>query len=122
MVQVLVDVILSALLIGQVASLFLVDALSFSPRLDLWPGFIASILQYEDNVMLCADVSHKIMRADTVYDFMDDLFRQYGNDPKFHDTAIKSLVGEIVLTRSGPSCCIFCCRLIPRATYHSTIQ
>ena len=53
--------------------------------------------------MLCADVSHKIMRADTVYDYLDDLFRQYGNDARFHDTAMKNLVGEIVLTRSGPT-------------------
>ena len=53
--------------------------------------------------MLCADVSHKIMRADTVYDYLDDLFRQYGNDARFHDTAMKNLVGEIVLTRSGNS-------------------
>lgn len=68
-------------------------------KLDLWPGFVASILQYEDNVMLCADVSHKIMRADTVYDYLDDLFRQCGNDARFHDTAMKNLVGEIVLTR-----------------------
>lgn len=51
--------------------------------------------------MLCADVSHKIMRADTVYDYLDDLFRQCGNDARFHDTAMKNLVGEIVLTRSG---------------------
>lgn len=47
--------------------------------------------------MLCADVSHKIMRSDTVYDTLNEL-HQYtrGN---FHDDAVKTLVGEIVLTR-----------------------
>ena len=84
--------------------------LSSSPplllRLDLWPGFVTSILQYEDNVMLCADVSHKIMRSDTVYDTLQEMFHNpRGN---FHDVAIKTLIGEIVLTRlvqdslSGP--------------------
>ena len=68
-------------------------------RLDLWPGFITSILQYEEQIMLCADVSHKIMRADTVYDFLNELFQQYNQGEEFHDRAIKSLVGEIVLTR-----------------------
>lgn len=81
-----------------------------SPRLDLWPGFVASILQYEDNVMLCADVSHKIMRADTVYDYLDELFQQHSDDARFHNTAMKNLVGEIVLTRSGYSYGINCGR------------
>ena len=65
-------------------------------RLELWPGFITSILQYETNVMLCADISHKILRTDTVYDFLNDLFQTSRN---FHDQAEKTLVGEIVLTR-----------------------
>ena len=65
-------------------------------RLELWPGFITSILQYETNVMLCADISHKILRTDTVYDYLNDLFQTSRN---FHDQAEKTLVGEIVLTR-----------------------
>lgn len=46
--------------------------------------------------MLCADISHKILRTDTVYDFLNDLFQTSRN---FHDQAEKTLVGEIVLTR-----------------------
>ncbi len=47
--------------------------------------------------MLCAEVTHKILRTDTVYDFLNDL---YMNRPRsFHDDAIRGLVGEIVLTR-----------------------
>ena len=74
------------------------DAPNLSPRLDLWPGFITSILQYEDSIMLCADVSHKIMRSDTVYDTLEELYQTSRN---FHEDAVKTLVGEIVLTRSG---------------------
>ena len=28
---------------------------------ELWPGFLTSILQYERKVMLCAEVSHKVL-------------------------------------------------------------
>lgn len=66
-------------------------------KLELWPGFITSILQYDAGVLLCADVSHKILRQDTVWDFLDDLYRsRRGN---FHENATKTLIGEIVLTR-----------------------
>ena len=47
--------------------------------------------------MLGLDISHKILRMDTVYDFLNDLY----NDDRgnFRETATKKLVGEIVLTR-----------------------
>lgn len=71
--------------------------LFFSCRLELWPGFVTSILQYERNVMLNLDVSHKILRTDTVYDYMNATY--ISGRPNFHDTVTKELVGEIVLTR-----------------------
>jgi aubergine-like protein len=64
-------------------------------RLEVWPGFVTSILQYEKNVMLCADISHKILRTDTVL----DLFYGIQRSSSFHDEATKAIVGEIVLTR-----------------------
>ena len=45
--------------------------------------------------MLCADISHKIMRTDTVLDF----FYEIRNERNFVERAIKALVGEIVLTK-----------------------
>ncbi|XP_003391478.2 PREDICTED: piwi-like protein 1, partial [Amphimedon queenslandica] len=63
--------------------------------LEIWPGFITSIAQYESNVMLCADISHKILRTDTVL----DLFHSLKSTRDFHTEATKSIVGEIVLTR-----------------------
>ena len=27
---------------------------------EIWPGFVTSILQYERNVLLCAEISHKV--------------------------------------------------------------
>nr|BAJ07610.1 piwi [Ephydatia fluviatilis] len=66
-------------------------------RLELWPGFVTSILQYERSVMLGLDISHKILRMDTVYDFLNDLYNE--DRSRFREMATKKLVGEIVLTR-----------------------
>lgn len=64
----------------------------------VWPGYTTSILQYESNVMLCADVSHKILRSDTVHDVMHELYAQFG-EQRFQEACSKELVGVIVLTR-----------------------
>uniref|UniRef100_A0A6Q2XKA3 Piwi-like protein 1 n=1 Tax=Esox lucius TaxID=8010 RepID=A0A6Q2XKA3_ESOLU len=39
-------------------------------RLTIWPGFTTTILQYESSIMLCTDVSHKVLRSETVLSFM----------------------------------------------------
>ena len=47
--------------------------------------------------MLSLDVSHKILRTDTVWDYLLEVYNAgRGN---FHDNVAKGLVGEIVLTR-----------------------
>ncbi|XP_072043848.1 piwi-like protein 1 [Amphiura filiformis] len=66
-------------------------------HLMLWPGFITSILQYEKDVMLMADVSHKILRSDTVVDILYELLKTKGRG-RFKEEATRALVGEIVLT------------------------
>ena len=70
-------------------------------KLEVWPGFITSILQYETSILLCAEISHKIMRIDTVLDILYDLYEEAnrGRGPGFHELAAKKLIGEIVLTR-----------------------
>ncbi|TSO88073.1 Piwi-like protein 1 [Bagarius yarrelli] len=67
-------------------------------RLTIWPGFVTNILQYESSIMLCLDVSHKVLRSETVLDFMGSLRQQYG-DQRFMDVCTKELVGVIVLTK-----------------------
>lgn len=46
--------------------------------------------------MLCAEVAHKILRTDTVYDYLMELST---TSRQFHNDAVRALVGEIVLTR-----------------------
>ncbi|ETE66337.1 Piwi-like protein 1, partial [Ophiophagus hannah] len=67
-------------------------------RLMIWPGFTTSILQYETSIMLCTDVSHKVLRSETVLDFMYTLYDQVG-EQQFRELCTKELIGVIVLTR-----------------------
>ncbi|KAM4808124.1 piwi-like protein 1 [Rhinophrynus dorsalis] len=67
-------------------------------NLTVWPGFTTSILQYENNVMLCIDVSHKVLRSETVLDVMYNLHSKCGPQ-NFHDACCKELIGQIVLTK-----------------------
>ncbi|XP_074777312.1 piwi-like protein 1 isoform X1 [Athene noctua] len=67
-------------------------------RLMVWPGFTTSILQYEESIMLCTDVSYKVLRSETVLDFMYSLYYQVGEE-RFRDTCAKELIGLIVLTK-----------------------
>ncbi|KTF80228.1 hypothetical protein cypCar_00023465 [Cyprinus carpio] len=67
-------------------------------RLTIWPGFVTTILQYESSIMLCTDVSHKVLRSETVLDFMYSLRHQCG-DQRFPEACTKELVGLIILTK-----------------------
>ncbi|XP_076817486.1 piwi-like protein 1 isoform X1 [Clavelina lepadiformis] len=67
---------------------------------EIWPGFVTSILQYERNVLLCAEISHKLMRKDTVLDILYQISADCKRSGRnVHDEAQRFLVGQIVLTR-----------------------
>jgi|SRR6218665_3330009 len=81
----------------------------FCFRLEVWPGFVTSILQFEKNVMLIADMSHKILNGTTVWSVMQDVFQKSGsNNQRYRDSCAKKLVGEIVLTRYNILLCYVC--------------
>uniref|UniRef100_A0AAR2LIW5 Piwi domain-containing protein n=1 Tax=Pygocentrus nattereri TaxID=42514 RepID=A0AAR2LIW5_PYGNA len=56
-------------------------------RLTIWPGFVTNILQYESSIMLCTDVSHKVLRSETVLDFMSTLKQHCGDQQMFFHAA-----------------------------------
>lgn len=66
-------------------------------RLQVMPGFFTAIATHEKEVLMCVDISHKILRTGTVLDTIMDLHRRFGD--KLHDHCIKALVGQIVMTR-----------------------
>ncbi|XP_040345584.1 piwi-like protein 4 isoform X2 [Herpailurus yagouaroundi] len=67
-------------------------------KLSLWPGFAISVSQFESRLLFTADVSYKILRNETVLEFMTDL-RQETTMSCFTQTCEKRLLGLIVLTR-----------------------
>lgn len=67
-------------------------------KLEVWPGFVTSILQFETSTMLIADVSHKILHGQTALDAMYELFQRIKGDA-FKELCGKKLIGQIVLTR-----------------------
>merc|ERR1719348_863584 len=66
-------------------------------RLELWPGYETSIRQHEDSMLLCCEVSHKVLRLDTVLDLLRDLSRR--DSQNFRRNAEKALLGVIVMTK-----------------------
>ncbi|XP_037028575.1 protein piwi-like [Bradysia coprophila] len=60
-------------------------------NLELWPGFVTAIHQHEKDILLCVDVSTKVMRTDTVYDIM----RKFKND---RELIQEKVLGMTVLT------------------------
>nr|XP_056714838.1 piwi-like protein 4 [Euleptes europaea] len=67
-------------------------------KLTLWPGFAISVGQFENKVMLCADVSHKVLRNENVLEFMTSLYNRV-DLARFAESCEKELLGLIVLTR-----------------------
>lgn len=66
-------------------------------KIELWPGYITSIQCYEGGMMLLCDVSHRLLRTETVYDFIYELYHRKRD--RFEEETKKQLVGNIVLTR-----------------------
>ncbi|XP_015446018.1 piwi-like protein 3 [Pteropus alecto] len=69
-------------------------------KLEIWPGYVTSILQYENSMTLCADVNHKLLRMETAYDLIMRIredAKKKGIDVK--EQVSKELVGSIVFTK-----------------------
>ncbi|XP_063613916.1 piwi-like protein Ago3 [Penaeus indicus] len=66
-------------------------------KLEIWPGYVTAAHYREGGVMLCVDVSHRVLRTQTCYELMSEIFNNRRG--QFKDHVIKALVGSIVLTR-----------------------
>ncbi|OCT90145.1 piwi-like protein 2 [Xenopus laevis] len=66
-------------------------------RLQVWPGYAASIRKTDGGLFLLVDITHKIIRSDSVLDIMNILYQQ--SPENFQDEVTKQLVGSIVITR-----------------------
>ncbi|XP_047548226.1 piwi-like protein 4 isoform X3 [Lutra lutra] len=67
-------------------------------KLSLWPGFAISVSQFESRLLFTADVSYKVLRNETVLEFMAGICQETGMSC-FTQMCEKQLLGLIVLTR-----------------------
>jgi len=66
-------------------------------RLEVWPGYDTSILQFESGAGLVVDIIHKMISTETVYNVMMDIHRTAG--ARFREEFVREIVGKIVITR-----------------------
>ncbi|XP_076285684.1 argonaute 3 [Lasioglossum baleicum] len=64
-------------------------------KLEVWPGYVTSISEYQGGLKLCLDAKHRVMRTETVRDIM----LHFGNKPNFKELVMKELIGLSVFTR-----------------------
>lgn len=76
----------------------LTDKSIYDSRLTVWTGFSTSICAYDAGIMLCIDMSHKVLRSGTVLDLMMNL-RQRCEEQHFMEICAKEIVGLTVLTK-----------------------
>ncbi|KAI1900832.1 hypothetical protein AGOR_G00053920 [Albula goreensis] len=66
-------------------------------RLQIWPGYATCIKRTDGGMYLSVDVSHKVLRNDSVLDVMNVIYEK--SRESFQDECTKELIGSIVLTR-----------------------
>lgn len=64
-------------------------------NVELWPGYTTSIRQHETDILICSDVTHKVMRTETIYDLMKKIRNE---SPDFRTAIQSAFLGQIVLT------------------------
>ncbi|XP_058446425.1 protein argonaute-3 [Malaya genurostris] len=66
-------------------------------RLEIWPGYVSAVDEYEGGLMLNLDVSHRVLLQTTVLDHIKTLAR--ANPQDYKNMSTKSLLGAVILTR-----------------------
>ncbi|XP_001352313.3 protein piwi isoform X1 [Drosophila pseudoobscura] len=62
-------------------------------QMELWPGYETSIRQHEKDIMLCAEITHKVMRTETVY----EILKRCSNNPSRHQDEFRANVLDLVV-------------------------
>lgn len=63
--------------------------------MELWPGYETSIRQHEKDILLGTEITHKVMRTETIYDIM----RRCSHNPARHQDEVRvNVLDLIVLT------------------------
>ncbi|XP_076292717.1 aubergine isoform X2 [Lasioglossum baleicum] len=65
-------------------------------RLELWPGYTTSIRQHEDHILMCAEITHKVMRQQTLLDILNECYQE--NSREYKKLFQERVIGLVVLT------------------------
>lgn len=65
-------------------------------RLQLWPGYMTSIRQHESNLLMCAEITHKVLRQQTLLDILNECYNRNCHDYKA--LYEQEVLGMVVLT------------------------
>lgn len=69
-------------------------------KLEIYPGYVTAVDEYEDGVMLCLDVTHRILCQKTVLEMMTQAYQaSRGNIAEFQKNVLTALIGTVVITR-----------------------
>lgn len=64
--------------------------------MELWPGYVTSIRQHENAILLCAEITSKVIRRDTVLHLLMEVSKEERTDvrSKFQS----QIIGSVILT------------------------
>ncbi|KAK7869731.1 hypothetical protein R5R35_011798 [Gryllus longicercus] len=65
-------------------------------KLELWPGYVTSIRQHENSILMCSEITHKVMRQDNVLDLLTECVKKGERD--FQRIFQQAIIGSVVLT------------------------
>ncbi|XP_013136803.1 PREDICTED: protein aubergine-like, partial [Papilio polytes] len=65
-------------------------------NLQIWPGYKTTINQYEDKILMVTEITHKVLRMDTVSQMLREYASTKGNN--FKKIFVEDITGKIVLT------------------------
>ncbi|KAL5239075.1 hypothetical protein ACI65C_006486 [Semiaphis heraclei] len=68
-------------------------------KLQLWPGYETTIGRYEDNILLCTEISTKVMRQETVLDFLNQCANDRNRNQDWMINFKSGVVGTTVMTK-----------------------
>lgn len=66
-------------------------------KLEVWPGYVTAVDEYEGGIQLCCDASHRVLRTQTVLELMEEMAQR--DSRNYRDVVQKAVIGVSVLTR-----------------------
>lgn len=72
-------------------------------KLEIWPGYVTAVDEYEAGVMLCLDVSFRVLNEKTVLDLLREAHQGSSQD-LFKRNVEQAVLGATVLTRYNNKC------------------